>query len=158
MSEFKPIETQEQLDAIIGERIQRAKDAAAKEYADYGDIKAQNEDLIKQIADLNAQITAKDEVLSGNTKTVEELQAKVQSYETASVKTKIALETGLPYELADKLAGSNEDEIREDAKRLASFIKPREAVAPMGSPEPRQNGDPKKSAFLELSTSIKDQE
>lgn len=157
MSDFKVIETQEQLDAIIGDRIQRAKDAAAKEYADYSEIKAQNEDLVKQIADLNAQISAKDEALTGSNKDIEELSARVQKYETASVKTRIALENGIPYELADRLAGTTEDEIREDAKRFASFTKPKE-VAPIGSPEPIREGDARKSAFLDLAQTLIEKE
>ena len=39
MSEFTPIETQEQLDKVIGERVRRAERQAAEKYADYDDIK-----------------------------------------------------------------------------------------------------------------------
>ena len=42
MSDFTPIETQEQLDKVIGERIRRAEQKAAEKYADYEDLKTQN--------------------------------------------------------------------------------------------------------------------
>lgn len=154
MSDFKPIESQEEFNAMVAERIERAKATAQKEVAE---IQARYDDLSKQVADLTAQISAKDEALGTNAKTVEELTAKVQSYETASVKTKIALETGIPYELADRLAGTTEDEIREDAKRFASFTKPKE-VAPIGSPEPIREGDARKSAFLDLAQTLIEKE
>ena len=48
MAEFTPIETQEQLDKIIGERIARAKQSAAEKYADYEDIKAKNAEFLKK--------------------------------------------------------------------------------------------------------------
>ena len=41
MSDFKVIETQEQLDAVIKDRITRAEAKAAEKYADYDDLKAQ---------------------------------------------------------------------------------------------------------------------
>ena len=42
MSDFTPIESQEQLNAIIGERISRAEQKAAEKYSDYDDVKKQN--------------------------------------------------------------------------------------------------------------------
>ena len=54
MSEFTVIETQEQLDKVIGERIRRAEESAAakaaEKYQDYSAVKTQNEELTKQIA------------------------------------------------------------------------------------------------------------
>lgn len=155
MSEFKAIETQEQLDAIIGERIRRAETKAAEKYADYESIKKQNDDLTAQIADLTKQIKAKDETITGNTATVDELKAKIKDYETRSVKTRIAHEVGLPYQLADKLSGDDEDAIREDAKKMASFIKT--PAAPIGGLEPtHEENDPVKSDMAALAKQLQE--
>ena len=48
----------------------------------------------------------------------------------------IALQNGLPYDLADRLQGTDEESLRADAERLASFVKSTEYVAPMRNLEP----------------------
>jgi YesN/AraC family two-component response regulator len=155
MSDFKAIETQEQLDAIIGERIRRAESKAAEKYADYDSVKHQNDELTAQIADLTKQIKAKDEAISGNKEIVDNLNAKIKDYETRSVKTRIAHEVGLPYQLADKLSGEDEDAIREDAKKMASFIKT--PAAPIGSVEPtHEDEDPVKAEMAALAKQLQE--
>lgn len=155
MSDFKAIETQEQLDAIIGERIRRAESKAAEKYADYDSVKHQNDELTAQIADLTKQIKAKDEAISSNKEIVDNLNAKIKDYETRSVKTRIAHEVGLPYQLADKLSGEDEDAIREDAKKMASFIKT--PAAPIGSVEPtHEDSDPVKSDMAALAKQLQE--
>ena len=155
MSDFKAIETQEQLDAIIGERIRRAESKAAEKYADYDSVKHQNDELTAQIADLTKQIKAKDEAISGNKEIVDNLNAKIKDYETRSVKTRIAHEVGLPYQLADKLSGEDEDAIREDAKKMASFIKT--PAAPIGSVEPTyEDEDPVKAEMAALAKQLQE--
>lgn len=155
MSDFKAIETQEQLDAIIGERIRRAESKAAEKYADYDSVKHQNDELTAQIADLTKQIKAKDEAISGNKEIVDNLNAKIKDYETRSVKTRIAHEVGLPYQLADKLSGEDEDAIREDAKKMALFIKT--PAAPIGSVEPtHEDEDPVKAEMAALAKQLQE--
>ncbi len=157
MSDFKVIETQEQLDAIIGERVKRAErraeERAAEKYSDYEDLKTKTQTYEKQIADLSEQIKGGETKQAEFTKQIEELTGKVHQYETASVKTKIALETGLPYQLAEKLSGDDEEAIREDAKKLAEFVaKP---AAPMGSMEPDgSNDNPKDVALMNMARQI----
>ena len=155
MSDFKAIVTQEQLDASIGERIRRAESKAAEKYADYDSVKHQNDELTAQIADLTKQIKAKDEAISGNKEIVDNLNAKIKDYETRSVKTRIAHEVGLPYQLADKLSGEDEDAIREDAKKMASFIKT--PAAPIGSVEPtHEDEDPVKAEMAALAKQLQE--
>ena len=38
--DFEPITTQEELNRVIGERVKRAKEAAAEKYSDYDDLKS----------------------------------------------------------------------------------------------------------------------
>lgn len=153
MSEFTVIETQEQLDAVIKERLARAEKNIRKEYEDYEALKKTNTDYERQITELTSQLKAKEEVLSGNDNTVKELQSKIKKYEMDSVKTRIAHEVGIPYELAEKLTGDDEDAIRADAQTMANYIKPK-TVAPIGGAEPIDNADPHKSAMQNLLKNI----
>ena len=125
MPEFKAIETQEALDAIIKDRLERAKksaaDEAAKKYEGY-----LSPDDVKKHTD---QITALTDKLKESETKIADLTAKNSAYEIASVKTKIAHEVGLPYELADRLSGTTEEEIRKDADALSKF-----AMHPQATP------------------------
>ena len=67
---------------------------------------------------------------------MDDLTSKVQAYETASVKTKVALEMGLPYQMADRLTGTDEESIRKDAEAMVGLIGAQKPVAPIGSNEP----------------------
>lgn len=157
MADFKPIETQEQLDAIISDRIARAKKSAAEEYADYNDIKTANAEYEKQIAQLTEQVKGQSTQAEETAKIIADLEAKVNSYETASVKTRIAHETGLPYELATKLSGETEDDIRADAEKMAKLFK-HQPAAPMGDPEPDSGSvDPKKKALFDMAKAIREE-
>ena len=64
MGDFTPIETQEQLDAVIGERIKRERETSAKKYEGYlspDDFKSKTADYEKQIGELtNALKEAND--------------------------------------------------------------------------------------------------
>ena len=134
MSEFKVIETQEELDAIIKNRLERVKE----KYSDYDDMKA----LVVALE------TSKQETESYN-KQIADLEAKISGYETENLRTRIAVQNGLPFDLADRLQGTDEESLKADAERLASFIKPVEPVAPMRVVEP-QIGDNKTSQMKSM--------
>ena len=76
---FEPITTQEAFEAAVADRL--------APYADYNDLKAQNEALAGQVAELNT---------------------RCQTYETDALKTRVAHEVGLPFDLAGRLTGSKE--------------------------------------------------
>ena len=105
---FEPITTQEAFDAAVEQRL--------APYADYNEIKAQNETYAGQIVELNSRI---------------------QTYETDALKTRIAHEVGIPFNLAQRLTGSNEADIRKDAQALLKLIQPKNPPAPLrGDPDP----------------------
>ena len=97
MSDFKVIETQEELNKVIQDRVARAEKAASEKYADYDDLKAQNADKDKQIAALSEKLQQQSDKGTEYDSKIAELTNKVHEYETASVKTRIAHEVGLPY-------------------------------------------------------------
>lgn len=152
---FTVIETQEQLEKVIGERIrqitEREERKAAEKYADYDSLKA-------QVAALTDQTAKQTETLNGNKATIEELTAKVHTYETASVKTAVALEMGLPYQMASRLTGDTEDAIRADAQSMLEFIGTRKPSAPLGSPEPTENSGAPGSLWATVASQINNEQ
>ena len=98
MSEFTPITTQEQFDAAIGERLKRERESLAKKYGDYDALKQKTDDYERQIAEYSKSLEAAKQAASAHDQVVTELNAKLKGYESASVKTRIAHEFGIPYE------------------------------------------------------------
>ena len=136
MSEFKAIETQEELDAIIKARLDRntktVTDEVKKGYEGYispDEAKKLND----QIASLNNQLTEKETVIT-------DLTAKNKNYETASVKARIAHEKGLPFELAERLSGETEQDISADADKLAQFVSANKTPAPLYNSQGNASG------------------
>lgn len=146
--EFKPIETQEELNAIIQRRIEQAKRSAEQElagkYADYEDLKAK-----AQTADnLKAELETKNNRIAE----LEPLEDKVHTYEIDSVKTRVALEEGLPYKFAERLTGTDEESIRADAKSMAKLIGANQG-APLGGAEPVKTGS-KEDAYRQMARDL----
>lgn len=133
MADFKPITTQEEFDTAISDRLKRERESLAKKYGDYDDLKKQNADQQKQIADLIKERDDNAKKYAGYDKTVADLQAKVKGHETSSVKMRIAHETGIPYEMAERLSGETEEEIRKDAAVVAKFVRNGKYTGPLKS-------------------------
>lgn len=132
---FEPITSQEQLNKIIGDRIKQAKENAEKKYADYDDLKAKVSDYEKQIGDLSRSLDDASKQISGFEAERDELNSRISAYETSSVKMRIARETGIPYELADRLSGDSEEAIREDAKNFSQYVSRTNSAPPLKDTE-----------------------
>lgn len=153
--DFTPINTQEEFDSAIKERLTRERETAAKKYEGYVP-KAEHEksinDFQKQLDDLTAKYADSD-------KTIETLKTQVHKYETDSVKTKIAHEVGLPYGMASRISGESEDDIRKDAESLKALVgstspKPAQAT---NEKEPSNNPTAQnRAAYKKLLTSLND--
>ena len=100
----------------------------------------------KRAADLQAQIDAieaskmsdleKAQKLAADAEAkVAELAAEVAARDLLITKQSIGVELGLPAELVARMQGETEEELREDAKKLAAFI-------PDASPSPFPKADP----------------
>ena len=131
----KPITTQEELDAIIGDRLARKDEQVKKQYGDYDDLKKKVAEQDTAIADYVKKLEEASKKAASHDKTVAELTEKVKSYEIGSVKTKIAHEHKIPYELAGRLSGETEDEIRADAANLAKLLSGSRETPPLADPE-----------------------
>ena len=134
MAEFKPIMTQEEFDAAIGERFKRERTTVAKQYEGYLSPEAEAEKYkgFLSPADVNKKFEG-----YLTPEQAAEKDAKIKGYETNSVKMRIAHENGIPFELVDRLNGENEDEIRKDAENLSKFLSDSSnPTYPLASTEP----------------------
>lgn len=159
MSEnFVAITTQEEFDARISERLKRERETLAKRYEEKyaGDVAKDAHE--QAVAELNDQLAAARQAAEESKATIDGLNARVRGYETASVKTRIAHEVGLPYELADRLTGDDEKAIREDAEKLTKLMGAGKAGAPAANPEPTQAKTGTAAAYQTLLNSMRTQE
>ena len=149
MSDFKPITTQEEFDVAIKERLSREK----AKYSDYDQLKSRVTELETENVGLKSTIEANNQSKADADKQLEELQNQISGYETASLRTRIALQYGLPYDLADRLQGTDEESFKADAERLAGYMKSKESIPPLKTNEPNL-GDDKHSGWLELAREL----
>ncbi len=110
-NEFTPINSQEEFDIRVNEL--------------YGDVK-----------DLQGKITTITGERDANAATIADLQKQVKGYETAALKQRIAREKRIPFEMADRLSGETEEDLRKDADTLFQFIRSVNGPAPLHNPEP----------------------
>ncbi|CMY58367.1 TPA: DUF4355 domain-containing protein [Streptococcus pneumoniae] len=137
MSEFKTIETQEELDNIVKERIRRERE----KFSDYDELKKRVSELESENSALKSTVEDDKQTRAGLDAQITELQGQVSNYETASLRTRIALQNGLPYDLADRLQGADEEALKADAERLAGFMRPATPPAPLRDTEPAIGDD-----------------
>lgn len=139
---FTPItiNSQEELNKMFGERAETARRAERerleKQYAGFDGFKAKAEKYDTDIAALNEKISGLEGEKSTSAAKISELEGKIREYETSSAKMRIARETGLPAELAERISGADEAAMRADAESLAKLIKGQN-VAPVY----RQSGE-----------------
>ena len=124
--EFTPIESQEQFDAMVKDRVERAKKSAQKEFEtqlkDLESIKTQMTEKENELNSLRQKIADMD----GENKTKEEsYQSMLKELSTVkldALKQKIAIEEGIPLEMANRLNGEDDESIRNDAKTIKGFM------------------------------------
>lgn len=132
-------EQKDRIEEIVKERIERVE----KKYSDYEDLKKKASDYDKvmsndyegKIKSLEEKLSIANEKAMGHDKIVSDLTTRAEKAEGNSLRMKIANEFKIPLELADKLSGNNEDEVRKDAETLSKFI----GTAP--TPAPLKNND-----------------
>ena len=138
---FTPINTQEEFDAAISERIKREREKYEKQYSDYESLKgkaSQADSLQKQLEQANAQLlktqidlgAAKDQLGS-----VAELTARAAAAEKKNLQYKIAADVGIPLELAGRLNGEDEAAMRADAESIIPLLAKNHPVQPLFKPD-----------------------
>lgn len=154
MADFTPITTQEEFDAAIGERLKREKESTAKKISDYENA---NAELTGQIGSLTKELEEANKKISGFNDEKAGMEAKIKGYESDSAKTRIALEVGLPYEMASRLSGDDEETIRKDAESMYKLIGKSQPAAPLASTEGEPE-DKETAAYKSLLKKIKGDE
>lgn len=147
MAEFTPIATQEEFDALIKDRIERAKESTRKEFADYEALKTTVTAKENEIAKLKEKAAADKAQL-------DDLAAKLSASETASAKTRVCAEMGLPLEMCARINGNTEEEIKADAESLAKLFGNTQKAPPLYS-SGENNQKPTESALRGLSEALK---
>lgn len=107
--DFRVINTQEEFDAAVTER--------------YGDV-----------ANLQQQVSTLTTERDTHANTIAQLQQQVKGYQTAELKQQIAKEKGIPLEMASRLSGETEKDLRADADAMAGTLKAYKGAAPLAEP------------------------
>ena len=104
---------------------------AVKPAEDYEELQKTNAALEQQVADMQNTLATKEEEL-GN---IDELKQEVETYKLKDLKTSVAIKAGIPLELAGRLSGETEEEIKADAEKIAGFVN-KKPTLPLKPTEP----------------------
>ena len=125
MGEFTPITTQEQLEAVLKDRLERQskkfdteKADLEKKYSGYmssDDVTKLKQSYEDQIKDLNTKVDAGASVQTE----LDNAKKQIEAQKIDSLRIKTALQNGIPYEFADRLKGTTAEELTADAKLFA---------------------------------------
>lgn len=148
MSEFTPINTQEEFDTMIKDRLARER----AKFADYDDIKTQLADANSKIADFEKTIEKNQKAYDDLLAQSNEKDTKIAGYESDALKTSIAINKKLPLELRKYLQGTTEEELNASADELLKFQSP--SAPPLGASEPEIPKDSKEKAMRDMLKSI----
>lgn len=163
MSEFTPINTQEEFDAAISNRIKREREkytgwlSPQQIEAGYVPIDTVNQmkaSLEEKIAELNGTAEESAKKYADYDQQIADRDARIKSYETASLKTRVALELGLPYGAAEFLKGEDETSIRESAEIFKKLQGPA-PVAPTFKDSASNESDGVTAAFKRINPNLK---
>lgn len=132
MSEFKAIETQEQLEEVLKDRLARERATVERKYENYLSPEEVETKYNGYLSPKDVEEKYKDHL---SPEQVADLQTKIKGYETNSVKMRIAQETGLSFEAVNFLQGDDEDSIRQSAESLKNLVGVNN-IAPLASNEP----------------------
>ena len=149
-STFNAIETQEELDNIVKERLKREREANNKRYEGW----ISPSDHQKALEEANQTLEDYKKARETDSQTIEDLAAKNKAYETATLKSRIAHEVGLSHEWISRIGGEDEQSIRADAESLKKLVGTGTPL-PTKNPESGENLDPSKTAFRSVLSGIK---
>lgn len=141
MSDFKVIDSQEEFDLRIKDRLQRKEEQVRNELDEViNNLKAENENLKSE----NSELMTNIEKAKEKDTEIENLRGQIQGYEKSELRRKVALDNNIPYKLAERIKGDTEEDMIKDAKNLSTYFGEREIVPPLRNPE----GDSGESSAL----------
>jgi hypothetical protein len=127
MAEFKVIETQEEFDERIKERIERAERKVREEFKGWispDEAKKIAEQNASKIESLNSAHSKELEKYAGYDEKFTAQANRIKELETNALKTKVANERHLPLDAVEFLHGDSEEAIVASADKLAKLSAP----------------------------------
>ena len=155
MAEFKSINTQEEFDNAIKDRLNRAENKIRDEYKGWLSPEEQAKAKEQHTADIEnlKQAHSKElEKYAGYDAKFAEMENTIHGYEVSNLKLKIAQEKKLPYDAVEFLQGDDEKTISESADRLASLTATQHSY---GFTRNTETGNDTDSVWRELSQSLR---
>ena len=125
MSDFTAITSQEQLDAVIGDRLKRSEEKWQKKFEGYlspDEVNARTSDLEKQLNDATMALDGINKKVAGYEKDIAEKDSRIKGFEVSQMKHKIAHENGLSYDAVDFIQGNDEESIKASADKFKSLM------------------------------------
>lgn len=119
----------EVIDKVMAEHGKTINDIKPK---DYDDIKKENKTLKDTVTTLETSLKDSE----GFEDKLTEKDNLIKEYEIKNLKYRIANESGIPLELASKLSGETEEDLKKDAETLSSFITKKQTL-PLRTTEPK---------------------
>src|SRR5690606_19675688 len=135
--------TDEQIEKIMAE-YGKSINSYKEKIEELGGLSEKVQNYERQLEELQNALKVKEQELAQ----VDELQSKLKSYELENLKIKIANQAGIPLDLASRLNGETEEEIKADAEKLASFVNQKPTL-PLKQTEP-QKIDEREQAYKKI--------
>lgn len=143
--------SQEELNSIVSERLNKEKEKYDKQVKE---LTTKAEAYEKQIATFTSQLEEINKKVATHESELQERDNKIHEYETQSVKMRVAHEVGIPYELASRLSGTTEEEIKTDAESIKGLLGQTKVVPPLKGTEEVSGGNDLENAFRQLSRNL----
>ena len=148
---FKPIESQEELDNIIKDRLKRERESTQKKYEGW----ISPDDHQKALDEANTALDDYKKAHEGDEQTIADLTARNKAYETALLKSRVAHEVGLSYEWIGRISGDDEESIRKDAESLKKLVGNGAQPIPTKNTESGENVDSATASLKSVLNGIK---
>lgn len=132
----------EAIDKVMAEHGKSIQ--AVKPAEDYEELKKANATYEQQVAKLQSTLDSKEDELGS----IEDLKKEIETHKLEKLKTNIAIQANIPLELAGRLSGSTEEEIKADAETMAGFVNKKQTL-PLRTTEPPKV-DKEKQAYESL--------
>lgn len=124
MAEFKAINTQEELDAVIRDRLERQDKKVREEFKGWTspeNLTSLTEKHAEEIKALKEAHAKELEKYAGYDEKFAAQEQKIHGLEISALKTKIANEKKLPFDAVEFLQGEDAESIAESADKLSKL-------------------------------------
>ena len=152
------IESQEQFDSYVKERLDRQEKNLVKVFDEKEQkLKEKFEDEKKTLSDQITGFQTQVADLTEKFKDYDDIKNSASQKDLELIKVKSAIKFGLPMEMADRLSGDDLEAIEKDAEVFAKFMKPSEPkpfTPPTPAPEPKDPEDGVTKLFKELNPNL----